>query len=286
LVWEMVLALGLQNAVQIKANVSEQEKEALYASADIFCSLVDNYQETFGLTLVEAMDAGLPVVASDFNGYRDLVLHGETGFLVPTYASACQDPWDGLAGLLDPSLLRFYRAQKVAFDMEAMVQALHILICREDVRREFSERAKRRAQEFRWARVIRAYRALWAELISHARRDRQESETAYGPLITPSVSRIFLHYPSKVLTDETVLILGPMGRAFVAKAYQPVQYAELTVLLKNDVLHALAQRVSYGDVTVEGLTRLVGSRWGMDRGSAALHVDWLIKNGVVAPKKD
>jgi len=285
LVWEMVLALGLQNAVQIKANVSEQEKEALYASGDIFCSLVDNYQETFGLTLLEAMDAGLPVVASDFNGYRDLVLHGKTGFLIPTYASGCQDPWDGLAGLLDPSLLRFYRAQKVAFDLQAMVQAFHILICREDVRREFSERAKRWAQEFRWARVIRAYRQLWAELICQARRDRRESETGYRPLMTPSVSRIFPHYPSKVLTDETVLGLGPMGRAFARKAYQPVQYTELMVLLKEDLLYALAQHVSHKDVTVKELTRWAGSQWGMDRASAALHVDWLIKHGVVLPKK-
>ena len=54
---------------------SEEEKLAL-AAADLFCSPADNLQETFGLSVLEAMASSLPVVASDWNGYRDLVLSG------------------------------------------------------------------------------------------------------------------------------------------------------------------------------------------------------------------
>src|SRR5262249_17864528 len=57
---------------------------AVWQAADIFTSLSDNIQETFGLVVVEAMASGLPVVASDWNGYRDLIISGETGILVPT----------------------------------------------------------------------------------------------------------------------------------------------------------------------------------------------------------
>ena len=53
-------------------------------AADVFVSLSDNIQESFGLTPVEAMAAGLPCVVSDWNGYRDTVADGETGFRIPT----------------------------------------------------------------------------------------------------------------------------------------------------------------------------------------------------------
>ena len=52
--------------------VSEELKRQALAAADLALSLVDNTQETFGLAVAEAMAAGLPVVASNWNGYRDL----------------------------------------------------------------------------------------------------------------------------------------------------------------------------------------------------------------------
>ena len=42
---------------------------ALLAS-NLVLSLVDNIQETFGLSIAEAMAAGRPVVASNWNGYE------------------------------------------------------------------------------------------------------------------------------------------------------------------------------------------------------------------------
>ena len=64
--------------------VSEELKRQALAAADLALSLVDNTQETFGLAVAEAMAAGLPVVASNWNGYRDLVRHGVDGYLVPS----------------------------------------------------------------------------------------------------------------------------------------------------------------------------------------------------------
>lgn len=52
-----------------------------YKSADVFCSpAVD--KESFGIILLEAMAAGKPVVASNINGYAELVRDGIDGLLV------------------------------------------------------------------------------------------------------------------------------------------------------------------------------------------------------------
>ena len=50
----------------------------------MFCSLSDNIQETFGIVPIEAMAAGLPVVVSDWDGYKDTVRHGVDGFRIST----------------------------------------------------------------------------------------------------------------------------------------------------------------------------------------------------------
>ena len=63
-----------------------------WAAADLFISLSDGIQETFGLTPIEAMAAGLPVVVSDWNGYKDTIRDGVDGFRIPTWPPALGEP--------------------------------------------------------------------------------------------------------------------------------------------------------------------------------------------------
>jgi glycosyltransferase involved in cell wall biosynthesis len=71
--------------VDLRGAVSEAELIDLYARCKgLICTALD---EDFGLTPVEAMASGKPVVAVDEGGFRETVLHGKTGLLV----SADQD---------------------------------------------------------------------------------------------------------------------------------------------------------------------------------------------------
>jgi glycosyltransferase involved in cell wall biosynthesis len=66
--------------VEVKGMISEEELLGLYAGCrGLVCTALD---EDFGLTPVEAMAAGKPVVAVDDGGYRETVVDGATGRLV------------------------------------------------------------------------------------------------------------------------------------------------------------------------------------------------------------
>jgi len=67
--------------VEWLGRVSDDEKVRYFASADIFCA-PNTGQESFGIVLLEAMAAGVPIVASDIHGFKRVVERNVQGILV------------------------------------------------------------------------------------------------------------------------------------------------------------------------------------------------------------
>ncbi len=131
-------AAGLAEAVEFAGAVPHHAMAALYRRADVFC--LPSLYEGFPLAILEAMAAGLPVIASRVAGNPEAVEHGASGLLV--------EPEDA-AGL---------------------AAALGELLADPDRRRQMGEAARLRVErEFSIERVSAAYRRLWLELADGAR---------------------------------------------------------------------------------------------------------------------
>lgn len=203
---------------------AREQPEALrrcWAASDLFVSLSDNIQETFGLTPVEAMAAGLPVVVSDWNGYRDTVRDGVDGFRIGTWA-----PGAGFggplaegaeAGTLSHDLYNWGAASATSVDPAQLVERLSALIADPDLRRRMGEAGRARAREtFDWTHVYRQYQALWGELnarrLAAAANPDEMAWLAAAPGVAPDrldPFQAFGHYPTQAITADTVARLSP-----------------------------------------------------------------------------
>lgn len=68
-----------KTGVEFLGHVSDMELSELYKNARAFLAL--SKDEDFGITPVEAMSAGTPVIAFNSGGYKETVIHRETGVL-------------------------------------------------------------------------------------------------------------------------------------------------------------------------------------------------------------
>jgi phosphatidylinositol alpha-1,6-mannosyltransferase len=81
----LIHELNLTHRVYLLGRVSDEEKKYLYQISDLFVMpniSVKNDQEGFGIVLLEAGRYGLPVIASNIEGIRDVVANRKTGHLI------------------------------------------------------------------------------------------------------------------------------------------------------------------------------------------------------------
>jgi glycosyltransferase involved in cell wall biosynthesis len=97
-----ILALFPADRVDWRGVIAPEEIGGFYADGDLFVWPAIN--EAFGVALLEAQAAGLPVVAGDSGGVPDIVRDGETGRVVPEGDATAFA--DAVAVLLDDAALR------------------------------------------------------------------------------------------------------------------------------------------------------------------------------------
>jgi starch synthase len=142
--------------VWIEKMVTRAETIQLYSHARVFCC--PSVYEPFGIINLEAMACRAPVVASATGGILEVVVDGETGYLVPFE----QDPVTSFP--LHP--------EQFARDLAAKLTAL---LKDPDACKRMGEAGRRRVeQHFAWSSIADQTIALYQELIGNRERDRSE----------------------------------------------------------------------------------------------------------------
>jgi hypothetical protein len=191
------------------------DRETAWASADVFCSLSDNIQETFGIVPIEAMASGLPVVVSDWDGYKDTVRDGIDGFRIATCMPQAGLATDlALRHALEVDTYDMYcghTCSMVSVDIEATAKAFVQLFESADLRRTMGQAGQARAKQlYDWSVVIGQYEGLWqsqTELRLAAQTGNEHKALAHPwpARIDPFYS--FESYPTHTLKPDSVLMM-------------------------------------------------------------------------------
>ncbi len=131
----IVSDLGLDQRVQFLGYVTEDDKFRYLSIADLF--ILTSLHEGFGIVFMEAMNAGLPVVATNNGGQVDLLKHNENALLIDVGdVNACRD-----------AILRFVRDKtfykKCSSNNKKRIRNYHADIVAMEYLRIFSELSAR-----------------------------------------------------------------------------------------------------------------------------------------------
>jgi glycosyltransferase involved in cell wall biosynthesis len=210
---EYARTLRIADNVRFELAVSDEAKERLIPAADVLVAVSDTIHESFGLAPVEAMACGIPQVVCDWDGFRETVAHGETGFLVPTYWSRCDRDLAVTGLLLGHDFDHSCLGQSIATDMRSFGNFLQELIDNTELRARMGERSRRRAMElYSYAAAAKRYNELWSDLGAIA--DKLTFSPLGGQFEKPDYYSFYGHYASVTLSEQSpVRAAMPIGEA-------------------------------------------------------------------------
>ena len=131
---QLLFNRGVHDASQAELFLDPSDKLiGLYKSADAF--VFPSHVESFGIAIIEAMAASLPVITTDGPGCRDVVGQGKYGIMVPVK------------------------------DHERLAAAMNKLLSHKGLREKYTNISKKRALMFAWRSIVDQYLETYRTLI-------------------------------------------------------------------------------------------------------------------------
>ena len=244
---DMILAYakecGLEGDVRIigaRSGIDPADRPSVYAAADLVVVLGDSITEGLGNVVLEAMASGLPVIAADWNGYRDLVMEdgnssgdAVTGKLVPTW-------WLGATrdlGELSPIAMRngdcIALGTQVVLDEAALAKGLLHYLRGVMAAAEHGSNGRDRAKYFDRHSIMMQRKGLWGLALKRAEGCTYSGLAGEGPFY---YTDWFSHYA----THRDLATTEVRGRG----ACQLMVHPELAPLLSAELFDRLGRALN------------------------------------------
>lgn len=262
--------------------VDEDLYHLAWKAADVFASLSDNIQETFGITPVEAMAAGLPVLVSDWDGYKDTIRDGVDGYRIPVTLPPADAGGD----------LAFHHAfggctydhyvgktsMATCVDIALMTDRIVDLAQDPALRRRLGDAGAERARnDYDWTHILGRYVDLAEEL--REIRSAATGAAAEAWPTRPDPFALFADYPTQVADESWTVVGGGFGPDDLERllGLTMVNYALDPVLLPRETILAIQRLVGGQEQAVSAVLTAVGG----NRAVAWRCLMWLVKLGLV-----
>jgi len=282
-----ISALGIEKNVTIFESFDYEKRNLFYSAADVFASPTDSIQETFGLTPLEAMACGLPQISADWNGYKETIIDGETGYKVPTYWCECDEDISKYPNAFTEEFNsdRFYShhllGQSVAIDLNAYEYYLQKLLDNNALRLAMSKNSLQNFKnKYTLIQTIKAYENKWDELVD-IKNSMTVNKNKKSSLYNLRYFNAFSHYPTYILNDFSKFKITELGCEFlkddsITPWHYQHEYAFNEIKISRNVLVNFLEK---GDFTVEEVIRTIESSF--NKSVIKRSIMWLLKHGFI-----
>ena len=150
---------SLAKRITCITDIDHENMQRYYQASDVFASLSDNLSESFGLSVVEAMSTGIPVLASDIAGYRGNFEDDKQGYYIPTIGASDIHEFDLYFNGGSVSTYGDVSLQGVAVDNRYFQKVLTTLLKDEDKRLKMGAAARKHAEKNFCLKVLQKHYA-------------------------------------------------------------------------------------------------------------------------------
>ncbi|ATC63995.1 hypothetical protein CMV30_08570 [Nibricoccus aquaticus] len=284
--------LGLGDRALFHGRVDPSLRPLYYQAADIFLLPADSIIEGSTVTPLEAMASGIPVLSADWDGARDSIEEGKTGYLIPTrIMPGALDPVETLSPASQRAADFLHVAQMVWIDPELWKTRWLSLLRDPALRATLGQAGRQRVEShFSWPPVRQRLFSLWDDLLALARAEspasaatRREAASTLGRP-TPYTSLFSNYATASWDSSRDRFRLSPRGRLHLDDARPIAFYDEITPLLRQPLLDSLLRlfdRAGPAGLSLAETESALGSPLKASPDTIRFHCGLLLKTGIL-----